>query len=161
MILLTFVENETTQIILLWTPLATYFVMAIFFFCFRGTKLWKWRRYSACPWVLCMNCFSNLLLMSLECSRFKIHSGHASLGNRERSVSAGWGGLGVVLGLDENIFFLLSASLRCMCIGGDKFYLFLIGPLSSDVKANYICNILKSWVPSSYIQFWLWPRIFS
>ena len=36
---LNFVENETTKIILLCTPLATYFVMAIFFFCFRSTKL--------------------------------------------------------------------------------------------------------------------------
>ena len=77
MVLLTFVENETTknnfvmytfefleytlwQRILWWQ----------FLFCFRGTKLWKWRRYSAYAWFLCMNCFSNLLLMSLECSRF-------------------------------------------------------------------------------------------
>ena len=74
----------------------------------------------------------------------------------------GGGGLGVVVGLDEKISFLLSASLCCMHIGDYKFYFFLIVLLSSDVKANYIyIAILKSWVTSSYIQFWLWPRIFS
>ena len=43
-----------------------------------------------------------------------------------------------MVGLDENIFSLRSASLCCMRIGGCKFYFFLIEPLSSDVKANYI-----------------------
>ena len=50
----------------------------------------------------------------------------------------GGGGLGVVVGLDEKISFLLSASLCCTRIGGYKFYFFSIEPLSSDVKANYI-----------------------
>ena len=58
------------------------------------------------------------------------------------------------------------SSFRPLCaacaLETTNFTFFLIVLLSSDVKANYIyIAILKSWVTSSYIQFWLWPRIFS
>ena len=127
--------------------MATYFVMEIFFFCFCGTKLWKWRRYSSCAWFLCMNCIFNLLLMSLECSpafyrgarsSTLIHSGYASRGNREKGVSAGWGRVRCCGGAGWKNFLppfglsVLHAHWRLQIL------IFLMAPLSSDVKANYI-----------------------
>ena len=151
--------------------MATYFVMAIFFI------LFPWYETLKMTTIFCL-CLVSLYQLFLQPSSHElrmqpfyrgarsstlIHSGHASRGNREKGVSEEWGRVRCCGGAGWK--YILPPFGLAVLHAHWRLQILIFYKLSRLVLLSkliiYNIAILKSWVTSSYIQFWLWPRILS